>query len=160
MIFISLSETRSYQFHFVMFSFACTHSSTRFLIRRARRATSSRVITASHIHATLFLEGSYIPTTRTMMTARSVAQVSLAFSRLRTFPSWIPFASLVYLLQILLPGQPSCTHKSLMASTSILISCLLTVLTFHSRLPFLIVKCLVLSSSFHYPLSGLLRFPP
>lgn len=33
--------------------------------------------------------------------------------------------SLVYLLQMLLPGQPSCTHKSLMASTSILISCLL-----------------------------------
>lgn len=66
------------------------------------------------------------------MTARSVAQVSFAFSQLRTFPSWISFASLVYLLQILLPGHPSCTHKSLMASTSILISCFLTVLTFHS----------------------------
>lgn len=123
-----VERTRSYQFHFVMFSFACTHSSTRFLIRRARRALISRVYSFAYTR-NFVLGGNYIPTTN-MMTARSVAQVSLAFSRLRTSPSWISFASLIYLLQMLLP---SCTHKSLMASTSILISCFLTVLTFHSH---------------------------
>lgn len=128
----SVERTRSYQFHFVMFSFACTHSSIRFLIRRARRATISRAYSFAYTRTPFVFERSYIPTTNTM-TARSVAQVSLAFSRLRTLPSWISFASLVYLLQMLLPvGQPSCTHKSLMASTSILISCFLTVLIFHS----------------------------
>lgn len=144
MIIISLSETRPYQFHFVMFSFACTHSSTRFLIRRARRATSSWVILL-RIYTQLCFSRGATYRRRVRWQTPSVAQVSLAFSRLRTFPSWIPFASLVYLLQILLPGQPSCTHKSLMASTSVLISCLLTVLTFHSRFPFLVViSCVVI----------------
>jgi len=89
MINILLNERDRISFNFVMFSFACTHFSTRFLIWRAQRATISRVYSFAYTLRNFVLEGSYISTT-SMMTIRSVAQMSLAFSRLRQ-PSRVGF---------------------------------------------------------------------
>lgn len=142
---------RSYQFHLVIFSFRLYTFFHTFPHSKSTKSNDFTEYTASHIHATLFSRGTYIHRRRNTTTALGVAQVFLAFSR--TFPSnWISFAPFIYLLQMLLLGQPSCTHKSLMASTSILIF----VLPYraHFSLPSSvpdIPRCHALPSSCHHP---------
>lgn len=108
MIKYSVERARSYQFHLVMFSFACTHSSTRFLIRRARRATISRVYSFAYTR-NFVLEGNYIPTTNTMTARRSVAQVSLAFSSTTNLPE-LNFVCVFGLFTANAPPWPAQLH--------------------------------------------------
>lgn len=165
MINCSVERMRSYQFslRYVFFRLY-----TLFHTFPHSKSTKSNDFTRVYSFAysrILCSRGVLLYRRRNTTTARSVAQVSLSLL-VDYEPSRVGFRlrlSFIYCKCSSL-AQPSCTHKSLMASTSILISCLLTTCSlftpaFHPDIP---CRHILSRVTIIMPLSGpgLLRFPP